>query len=248
MPITTLTITDLTRMRGGHVCIAGVTDAGLNIRPVFEHEGIDEEWLFINNRAIIRPFARIQFDLLEHRPINPHSEDWIVRQNFRRFERTLSDTERYRLLDRVNDQYLDEIFGAEIQDDFGLYIPKGSGNRSLGTIRVVDLFRFEYAYNYEKWEYKITFSDQSGACFRLAVTDLAFKYYVDFQRENMQITPEKISADLTKQLKATEIFLRIGLTRPNWDKHPDCCHLQINGIYTFPDYLNGRCFADFRPN
>jgi hypothetical protein len=25
------------------------------------------------------------------------------------------------------------------------------------------------------------------------------------------------------------------------------CYLQVNGIYTFPDYLEGKCFADFLP-
>jgi hypothetical protein len=40
------------------------------------------------------------------------------------------------------------------------------------------------------------------------------------------------------------MFLRIGLAR-HWEKHPERCHLQITGIYTFPDYLNGRTFTDF---
>ena len=43
---------------------------------------------------------------------------------------------------------------------------------------------------------------------------------------------------------AEEVFLRLGLTRP-WEEHPDRCQLQVNGVYTFPDYLDGRCFADF---
>jgi hypothetical protein len=27
---------------------------------------------------------------------------------------------------------------------------------------------------------------------------------------------------------------------------PDRCYLQVNGVYSDPDYLGGRCFADFR--
>jgi len=33
----------------------------------------------------------------------------------------------------------------------------------------------------------------------------------------------------------------IGLTRP----YEGWCWLQVNGVYIFPDYLEGRCFADF---
>jgi ATP-dependent DNA helicase RecQ len=40
------------------------------------------------------------------------------------------------------------------------------------------------------------------------------------------------------------VVLRIGLTR-HWDAYPDRCFLQITGIHTFPDYLEGQTFADF---
>ena len=45
-------------------------------------------------------------------------------------------------------------------------------------------------------------------------------------------------------ITAEDVFLRLGLTRP-WEEHPDRCLLQVNGVYTFPDYLDGRCFANF---
>jgi hypothetical protein len=41
------------------------------------------------------------------------------------------------------------------------------------------------------------------------------------------------------------LYLRIGLAR-GWDEQPDRCYLQITGIYTFPDYLAGKTFDDFR--
>jgi hypothetical protein len=45
---------------------------------------------------------------------------------------------------------------------------------------------------------------------------------------------------------ADHLHLRIGLTRP-WGERGDRCFLQVNGIYSFPDYLDGRSFADFAP-
>jgi len=37
------------------------------------------------------------------------------------------------------------------------------------------------------------------------------------------------------------VYLRLGLGRRFRGWH----YLQVNGIYTFPDYLQGRCYADF---
>ena len=249
MPVTTLTITDLTRMGGNRVCIAGVTEDGENVRPEFDHHAvINEDWLFDNHLPMVKPIARIQFDLLEHRPANPHSEDWIVRQDFKRFERNLSEAERRTLLERVNDGRVDAIFGAEIHHDFGSYIAEGEGNRSLGTVCVSDFDSFEHTFSFNKWDYRIRFSDQTGTYHRLAVTDLAFRYYVNFLREKKNYSLENLSEGLTVYFKTRTVYLRIGLARPTWIEHPHCCFLQINGVYTFPDYLKGRCFADFRPD
>jgi hypothetical protein len=41
----------------------------------------------------------------------------------------------------------------------------------------------------------------------------------------------------------------LGLTRPfqKSDADQKWCYIQVTGIYTFPDYLEGKCFADFNP-
>ncbi len=57
--------------------------------------------------------------------------------------------------------------------------------------------------------------------------------------------PDRIAAFVTERLVNSEVFLRIGLAR-GWKKYPDRCYLQITGVYVFPDYLHGRCFADLR--
>ena len=50
----------------------------------------------------------------------------------------------------------------------------------------------------------------------------------------------------------TEPDLSEEITTPEGQKrkvrlNPDRCHLQITGVYSFPDYLDGKCFADFSP-
>jgi hypothetical protein len=81
------------------------------------------------------------------------------------------------------------------------------------------------------------------------VTDLSLRYYVDALRETQHLDCNEIGHRLIQAFQQSRVFLRIGLAR-NW--HPDRdqpqnrCYLQITGVYTFPDYLGGRCFADFR--
>lgn len=62
---------------------------------------------------------------------------------------------------------------------------------------------------------------------------------VRFRPDFWHRTPTHIARDLTHLLQAREVFLHIGLAR-GWKEHPDRCYLQITGIYTFPDYLEGR--------
>jgi hypothetical protein len=47
--------------------------------------------------------------------------------------------------------------------------------------------------------------------------------------------------------KKNTIYLRIGLSR-GWQKYPDRCYLQVNGVFTFPDYLDGKTFLDYAPD
>lgn len=60
MTLVSMIITDLTRMSGKRVCIAGVTGDKRTIRPQFEHGEITEDWLFDQaGNIVIRPFARV---------------------------------------------------------------------------------------------------------------------------------------------------------------------------------------------
>ena len=97
----------------------------------------------------------------------------------------------------------------------------------------------------QKWDYRIVFEDQSAQRYRLRVTDLAFRCYLDHCRTQLGQSPSAISDGLLELFNQAATFLRIGLAR-HWERFPDRCYLQITGVYSFPDYLEGRCFADFR--
>jgi hypothetical protein len=150
------------------------------------------------------------------------------------------------LLQKIEDPNVAAIFGAPIRQENGWFIDAGHGTRSLGTVKVqVERVAFT-AREDGRWDYRIAFTDNSGAKYRLAVTDLAFRCYLDHARTISGQSPAKAAQQLTDLFQEATVYLRIGLAR-GWDKYPDRCHLQITGVYSFPDYLNGKCFADFQP-
>lgn len=241
-----ITITDLTRMSGSRVCIAGVTDDLRTIRPEFENGWIDESWLFgPAGEVVVRPFARVIMDLVRNCPEPPHTEDWIVRRECKGPDGLLTNRERRRLLHTLLNPSVAEIFGAEIHHEQGYFIRESEGNRSLGTVRVHQIERVIHASYDGRLDYRIGFMDDAEEEYRLKVTDLAFRYFVDYLRVRQGLSFEGISRRLTDLFEERIVYLRIGLARPTWDLHPHCCYLQINGVYSFPDYLEGKCFADF---
>lgn len=243
---TLLTITDVTRMGGERVCVASVNEEGKSIRPVFQFGGIPESWLYQDGRCIIRPFAQVSLDLIEQQPQPPHTEDWIIDSNKKVFHQLLDFRQRRRVLQKIIDPCVASIFGTEIFDDHGFYVLAGEGSRSLGTVFARFIRAVKHRCRDDKWEYRIGFDDCAGHTYWLQVTDLSFRYYVDHLREEENIVCDEIGKQLTRQLRRSAVFLRIGLAR-GWNKFPDRCYLQITGVYTFPDYLHGRCFADYCP-
>lgn len=241
-------ITDVTRMYGGNVCIAGYAGYPLFlecVRPVFSLGGIREGWLCNRGIAAICPFAEVELEFCNKANVmSPHTEDYVVDDAVQPLrKRSLSVKERLSLLKELDDGFVSEIFGATIHQDHGYYVKSGEGCRSLGTIRSKQIDRVFCGLSPSgKPDYRITFSDGQQQ-YRLKATDLAFQYYVD--KQNQTKPPEQVSREVGRILRSADnVFFRIGLAR-GWTEYPDRCYLQITGIYTFPDYLNGKCFADF---
>ena len=244
---TWLAITDLTRMQGRRVCLAGYTADLTCVRPLFPRpKGLTEEWLQANRHGIIRPFAVVEFDLQQAAPDPPHTEDWIISPVYR-VRRVLAPDGQKSLLERIVDDSVESIFGAAIHYEVSHYVHAGEGSRSLGTVRPGEVVEVSYKPKAEgKWDYRMSFTDGAGETYRLAVTDLAFRYCLDHLRTCEGMTPRGVEDRLMSILADAQVFLRIGLAR-GWDRHPDRCHLQITGVHTFPDYLGGRCYADLAP-
>lgn len=245
----TLTISDLTRMQGDRVCVAGYLPDGMCIRPVFAKGGLTEGWLHLRRHVAIRPFAMIEFDMQGKPPmlLPPHTEDRIVDPAYRVRRDALTLEERAEWCAKDEDRDVAAIFGAAIHEDDGRFVLAGDGSRSLGTVRIKRLEDVQFSLGTNgRWQYRLSFTDQSGQHYHLPVTDLAFRMYLDYLRDQRGVSPMSVAHRLTTILQKNPVFLRIGLAR-GWERHPDRCYVQITGVYSFPDYLSGRCFADFAP-
>jgi hypothetical protein len=241
-----IAITDLTRMQGPKVCIAGYTKDGRCLRPVIPFQGIQEWFLRKDDCLIIRPFAVVELDFLRPVPQAPHTEDWEIDHFHRRLVvAQLPEEKKRRLMDRTASPSVAAIFGAHIRDDFGFYIQTGEGERSLGTVRPAEVSQVVYEPKAGgKWDYRLVFKDQAGETYRLAVTDLAYRCCLDYGRLQVGYPVDEMIARLARLLNGRDSFLRIGLAR-QWERFPDRCYLQVTGVHTFPDYLRGRSYADF---
>jgi hypothetical protein len=239
---TLVTITDVTRMRGTNVCIAGYSQDGRCIRPVLRRGAIQEDWLLEKGQIVIRPFAIVEFDLLKNDPDPPHTEDWIINSTYRVCRGMLTSQQQRELLREKTDDAVENIFGALVHSKPGRYVKAGEGDRSLGTVQPKVFARVEFVK--DRGTYQILFKDQAEEWWKLTVVDLSFRQYTRFLCVAKGKDPDEVAKSLTQSLRRRYIFLRIGLSR-GWTEYPDRCFLQVTGVYSFPDYLEGRCFADF---
>ncbi len=144
----------------------------------------------------------------------------------------------------IGERQLINAIEQPIQRGPGFYVMDGEGPRSVGTIQPRAIHQVFYEQGEDNaWNYRLGFFDQQDEYYRLKITDLTWNYYCAFQRTQDR-APAQIASDLTQLLKSKTVHLRIGLSR-GWAKFPGRCFLQVNGVYTFPDYLRGKIFTDF---
>jgi hypothetical protein len=246
---TKMIVTDVTRMSGTRVCVGAITDQWESVRPVLPYPGIQEDWLHSFPNHVVKPFSRITLDLFEHISDPPHTEDWEFFPAIIDHRGELNKEQMENFLERILDPSVEAIFGSEThRDNSSYFVQHGEGNRSLGTIKVQEIELLEiYTYK-ERCIYKIKFTDESDTEYKLTVTDLAFRNFVDTYR-NQGIDCSTISHGLKNDFKYSTCYLRIGLARA-W--HPDKaqpknrCYLQITGVYSFPDYKRKNRFVVYR--
>jgi hypothetical protein len=241
---TLIAITDLTRMQHGNVCVAGYNTQHNPVRLV-QRSGISEEFLYEDGKAVIYPWAAIEVDLLRNTPDPPHCEDYEFDPDSVRFDHRIKDDRKKTILGWSLAPCVENVFDQPVQHNQGCYVLERHGTRSLGTVMAHAIKKVDYSDNDDgAFGYRLVFKS-AEQWYSLKITDLTFTYYCHHLlasgREHAEVQDE-----LTAMLRHRMVFVRIGLAR-HWKLHPDRCYLQINGIHTFPDYLQGKTFADFKP-
>lgn len=240
-------MTDVTQMREGRVCIAGITHDGKVIRPHLPPPSIYERHLYKKRALLIYPRAVLNMHLTpDDDCIPPHIEDYHWENiDDTLYLRELDMPDFAQILDHITYESVQNVFEADIHRNKNFQV--GTPIRSLGTIRPMSIDDFAFdsfplktgRYDYK---YRLSFTDSTGEHFEdTSITDFTFRHYVHYvRRETDAYTMrQRVLASLQQ---VDQIWLRLGIGRDFQGWH----WLQINGIYTLPDYLYGKIIQDFK--
>ncbi|MCY4009308.1 MAG: hypothetical protein OXF22_06105 [Anaerolineaceae bacterium] len=239
-----LLITDVTAMRGEAVCFAGVNAAGECIRPIFaDRRPILRKHLALKHGGWIRPRAVVAMAWTRSdRWQAPHSEDCFFDWGQVETQFLVSENEWRDWLAFLAVEDVAAALGVELRD--GRRARPGVGRASLTTVRASEIEELQLRENQHEagqHRYRLRFRSEQGQRYDLPVTDLSLRALAArlwAQLGERAVVAERI---FTSIVEADEVYLRLGLGRRFRGWH----YLQVNGIYTFPDYLQGRCYADF---
>lgn len=229
----TIFVTGVTRMNGGFVCVSGIDlQSGEFVRPEIkypERYGIKKEFLYVDGKPVIKPLVKIELDFLKHIPQSQfHTEDWLIDPTYKpRLIAIPNDTEKKQILESHTDTSLNN----ELYDQ----------DRSLIIIRPQDVPWVQLRVYEDQLKCRLKFKDQAGDEFNLPVTDANWLAVC----KHLWTTDNPNSIRRARALLHNkEIYLRIGITREfqgqKWK--------QVSGVFTIPDYLGGKCFADYNYN
>ena len=229
---------------GNEVCVVGITETGETIRPVCEN-GFLKSYLYSNNKLAVYPRSTVEWDFTQNTPIPPHIEDKMFKPDSIRFCGQCNDEQWEQTLSKVSFKSVIDIFQGYLR--YKKWVAPGAPTRSIATL-VNPLINSIEIVNTASVKSRLIFQDTSGNSYSLPINDLAFRElsYKSIRRNNEK--PEDVANSISEKIRQSKKnYLRIGLARP-WKNDPteeERCYPQITGIYTFPDYLDGKNFSAF---
>jgi len=246
----TLVITDITQMpweitnQGNEVCVVGIDAEGRCIRPVCDGGFLKKFLLDKNGKVVVRHGAKVEFDLHTVKTQSPHIEDMKFNPSSILGKGLCNSTEWEEILRQSSFHSVEDIYEGFLQDN--RWVAPGAKTRSIATLPGADIISAELTPNSIKP--RITFVDNTGFEFNLPTSDLTLWDRCRLLVKKQGCNKVEVERELISLLQNVDrLYLRIGLARP-WEPKDDGgekCWLQVTGVYTFPDFLNGKCFADF---
>jgi len=227
-------ITGLTRMYKGFVCISGIdTETGKFVRPIIhypERLGIKKEFLFNNQKLIIKPLVKVELDFLQAEPKSDfHTEDWQINPTVKpKLISIPSEDEKKKILEN----HLDKSVDNALHDQ----------SRSLIIVKPQQVPLVNLSIREDRLRTHLTFRDLSGGLQpHMPVTDANWLAITRWLWMKHKGNKKRTEDNLRFFLRSKNIYLRIGVTREfqgqKWR--------QISGVFSFPDWLLGRSFLDY---
>lgn len=231
----TLVITDLTQMpKRDRVCIVGIDNSGRCIRPLYPHgDGVPKDLLWRNTVQIVRPQAKVTFDLHPIDTTPPHIEDQAFDLNSISPAGFCDMQEWEEVLRRSSYTEVERIYDGLLMGDG--WVQPGAATRSIATLSGPTIHGIVLSPHNSKP--RLTFSDRIGRTYDRTVSDLAFWDRCRHEVERNRRGRQELALQLLDELRSAErLYLRLGLARP-W-LQPGCsekrCYVQVTGIYAFP--------------
>lgn len=232
-----IVVTDLTRFNNDDlVCLAGLTeDGGQCIRPLMHNKPHYLSYETCKQNTVLPGMILNGNFVLSATAAAPHIEDHYIDGKFEKCGTVSSDNFK-RILDASSHESVSEAFACSLSAGDKVIPPELAPSKSIATIKLNPI-NFEITadkYNDEKIKAHFTDGKNHKYSF-LPITDLGF-----FDRVGRKKTRNTNVKEATELIQAqAELFIRLGLSREF--KSPDGRNgfwMQVNGIYTFPDYSN----------
>jgi len=220
-------ITDLTRFATKEdVCTAVIDiETGECLRPIPYLKSARCAELNLQPGAVLEGEINLRADA-----VNPHIED--ADHSNLVFIGPSSAQEFKNILDRTLSTSVSNGFGIEFLVD-QKHIPIGvRANCSIITIKVQPSQIQIREDGFKAGKIRVSFLDESGHQFRfLSITDRGFYDYAEKHQADGSLP------DLEEFVKSqNEIYLRVGVSRAFAISGRNGYWLQVNGVYTFPDF------------
>jgi len=219
--MTEIIITDVTRMSGTNVCVAGsIGGSAIRLDDPVPNEGT------LQRVGGLSPGDVIDIAWKPTKGASPpHVEDGSWRPDSIRKLRSLDYGEFVRkLAENAYDQITD-AFGDVYRKGAGgnFAFRPGIGKRSLASVRAKGV---EVYLDFNK--IGVRFVDRSGPWAKVALEDLTVRKHA------VECAPcrRNLTRQLSRDFDAESAILRVGLSRPyQVPDHPLACWVQVNGIY-----------------
>jgi len=181
----------------------------------------------------IHPGAILDGDIrLKDDAKNPHIED-ASHENLR-YVKPASKNQFKVILERTLSNSVATGFGIQFADG-QKHIPVGQqATCSIITIKIPQSALQIHEDKFKPGKIRASLTDSTGHSFRyLSITDRGFFDYAKKHQEDGKLS------ELQKFIQSQkEVYLRIGVGRRFKSEDRDGYWLQVNGIYTFPDFLD----------